>query len=109
MLNYKAYRYEDYLTSSGSEEYGYNTQVNIRLQEYNVIKETLHGFWIELYPNKNKFVRLDTRKKFACISKPDAWYSFVARKQHQIRILKAKLQDAEIALDLSKQYIYNNK
>ncbi len=95
---YKAYRYKDTVFSTGDEEYGYRTHLNVTLIEFNVVKETPKGFWVEDIIGRRRFVNLHSQKKYACLSKSDAIESFIRRKQAQIRILKTQLRHAEEAL-----------
>jgi len=94
----KAYRYTDILYSSGDEDYGYHTHVQINLLEFEVVKETLKGIWIEDILKRRRFINLNLRKKYACLSKEDATVSFISRKKAQIKILKNQLRNAESAL-----------
>lgn len=94
----KAYRYVDTLHSSGSEEYGFSLYITVYLLEYQIVKETPRGIWIEEYIGKKRFVNLSARKKFACVSKEDALISFRKRKERQIRILENQLRFAKEAL-----------
>ena len=101
LLGYKAYRYVDHFYASGNEDWGFATVHNIKLLEFDVTKETLHGFWINPYPyiyQPKKFVRINAKKQFACLSKEDALESYKRRKKQQIRILENKLGFAKIGL-----------
>lgn len=80
LYRYDSYRYE------------------VFLHEYKIIKETLHGTWIDVY-GKEKFVLREARKHFACYTKEDAMESFKARKNRQIRILSAQLESAKNSLE----------
>jgi len=117
MLPYKAYRYVDNLYSSGDEEYGYATIIKVDLEEFDVVKETLKGMWVQPlwakdYPDTElkhrRFVNLNSRKKFACLSKEDALRSYIARKERQIKILKNQLQNAETALSYAQHMKSSN-
>jgi len=85
------YRYEDFKTVQGFD---------IKLKKYPVIKHTPCGAWIKLESGEKKFVRADTRKKFACPTPEKALESFEQRKKAQARILKHQLFRAEQALKL---------
>jgi len=87
-----AYRYNDVL--HGDE---FHTYVKVYLYEYPVIKETPKGIWIREWGRK-RFVNLEARKKFACLSKEDALISFKARKTRQVKILEAQLKNTKEAL-----------
>ena len=96
----EAYRYVNSLVSYGDEDSGYHARVKVDLIAYPVMKETPKGIWIYVPFNQKKFINLSAKKKFACISKEDALYSFIARKKRQIRILSTQLRDAQDALSL---------
>ena len=51
------------------------------------------------FPEYKKFVLAGTRKSYACETKELAAESFMARKRKYVRILKARLKDAETVLD----------
>lgn len=88
-MNDKAYRYNESLTELG---------VYVYLTDYKVVKETPKGIWIELWIGKNKFVNLQAKKKFACLTIEEALESFKKRKQRQITILEYQLANAKQAL-----------
>lgn len=74
---------------------------------YSVIKETPKGVWIKLkgyedctYQRK-RFILNTSRKKYAHPSKEEALYSFIKRKERQIKILSEKLSAAEDLLELA--------
>lgn len=66
------------------------------LTGYIVERVTPKGVWLE----GRRFVLTSARKRFACPTKEEARESFIARKNRQVRILKAQLLDAELALQL---------
>ena len=70
--------------------------------EFPVIKETNCGAWVDIYGRK-RFVNLQAKKKYACLTVEEALESYHARKKRQIRILKAQLAQAEAALKLSPE------
>ena len=74
---------------------------------YSVVKETPKGVWIKLrgyedctYQRK-RFILNTSRKKYAYSSKEEALYSFIKRKERQIKILSVKLSAAEDLLELA--------
>lgn len=104
------YRYEDVLVTSALGEYGIS-QVDVKLREYPILKKTAKGMWIDLCgmgPFKRatldsgtrRFVLDRSTKQFACKTIQEARKSFVARKCRQISIYKARLGQAERALDV---------
>lgn len=68
---------------------------------YPIIKRTKCGAWIDYWGSK-KFVNLEARKRFACLTAEEALKSFQARKRRQISILKHRLAEAEAALTLKE-------
>ena len=93
----KAYRYVDILYGDDCHTY-----VRVYLHDYPIIKETPKGIWINDW-SKKRFVNLNARKKFACLTKEDALISFKARKERQIRILESQLRHAKEALSVIGQ------
>lgn len=89
-----AYRYADTLHGS---EYG-DTYVAIYCHEYSILKRTVKGIWIDIWGGQKKFINLEARKKFACLTREEALESFIARKKRQIRILTSQLLHAKEAL-----------
>lgn len=96
----KMYRYQDSVYSTGDEDYGYSTRVVVHVLEFNIIKETLKGQWIqdELRIIKPRFVLNHSRKRYAWHTKEEALQSFIARKKTQIRILETQLKHVKEAL-----------
>lgn len=77
---------------------------------HSVVKETPKGVWIKLkgyedctYQRK-RFILNTSRKKYAYPSKEEALYSFIKRKEIQIKILSRKLSDTEDLLKLANYY-----
>jgi len=67
--------------------------------EFKILRRTKCGIWIDNHGTE-RFVLLDARKKFACLTRKDAVISFIARKRKQIKILKAQLYRAGTALEI---------
>jgi len=91
-----AYRYEEF-------QYTWSL-TRVSLHEHEIIKFTPQGMWIKLYDfcpadkYNRKWVSLQSRKKYACLTEEEALKSFVARKKSQIRILEGQLGRAKQAL-----------
>lgn len=96
----KYYRYKEMLWSEG--------KLTLMLHEFNVIRETPKGVWIEVWPGKNRFILSQANKHWACPTTEEALESFYARKRRQAGILRAQLAMAEAALQLTKdnEFIY---
>lgn len=95
------YRYDQYSTGiydDLTETISFR-QIKLHLKEFEIIKATLKGVWINVYGSK-KFVNLCANKKYACKTIKEAQESFRKRKLAQIRILSRQLQDSEDALTL---------
>jgi len=93
------YRYNDMVYAEideWGEAYG-RGRIEVNLYEYKVIKKTPKGVWLDNYGFK-KFVLKDARKRFACPTKQEALESFIARKKKQLKILKAQMDRAMVAL-----------
>ena len=88
------YRYDDLWVSGG--------EVEVNLFTYRITKVTPHGVWIGSWADTCRFVRLAARKRYACPTKEEARQSFEARKMRQVKILRARLECAEIALGIAK-------
>jgi hypothetical protein len=108
----RLYRYEDIAYVSGSDEWDYPTSdytLKVELLEYQVLKRTRKGVWINYkYGGRKRFVLLNARKKFAYATKEEALKSFIARKKSQIKILKDKLDRAERALYIAETTVQQN-
>jgi len=85
------------------------------LVEYDVIRETRCGFWIEdkqvegmlgtmtFYRQHKKWVSKLARIKFAYPTKAEALNNFIKRKEKQVHIYKHRLALAESALAEGKK------
>ena len=75
------------------------------LTQYLVLKTTAKGVHLggSRYPRRTQsfFVLLDARKRYACPTVEEARESFIARKERQFKILKARLDDTQEALWLA--------
>jgi len=100
----RLYRYADVAYGSiFDEDYSTSYTVKIELLEYEVIKRTKKGVWIlSVHGGKDHFVLLNAKKKFAYATKEEALESFLRRKNSQIKILKNKLAQAEMALRIAE-------
>lgn len=74
----------------------------IYCEKYNIVKVTPKGAWIELYPGKNRFVKNDSKKKYASTTEYLALNDFIARKKRQIKILSAMLDYAKSNLEIGQ-------
>jgi hypothetical protein len=103
------YRYEDVRCAPMWDEFEHSFgtgRVAVELREYRVVKVTnrgvrltyaFYGTW-----SWTRFVLFDSRKRFACATKEEAFASFVRRKQRQVAILTAQLDRAKCALALAE-------
>ena len=62
--------------------------VTITLYRFAVIRHTLRGVWLDYGIEKDKFVLVNARKRFACPTLDEAKESFLARKKIQLIILE---------------------
>ena len=75
----------------------------LHLRKLKVLRETPKGvqlIGLSYGTDNPRLVLHDSRKKFACATQEEAWASFVARKNKQIAIYKARIDDAHEALTL---------
>lgn len=98
-----AYRFEDVHYSLGVDQWddplpGYTLRVVLRT--YKIIKHTPKGIRIDIYGG-TKFINLDSRKKWACLTKEEALESYIFRKKRQARILSAQLESTQKALEIT--------
>ena len=105
------YRLHDYAVSNGVDQFDNPIpglpRINVTTQEFKVVKHTPKGVWIESY-GMPRFVLDGSRKRYACPTLQEAKESFQARKKTQIRILKAQLNRAQRALELSERINESN-
>jgi hypothetical protein len=111
------YRYEDVHYSRGVDMRDNplpGGHVRVELREYPIMRRTPKGAWIRecwtwsasiplpgqesRQDRGERFVLLNARKRFAAETKEDALVDYKARKRKQIKILKARLRAAEVAL-----------
>ena len=97
------YRYEEYYS-------GDFYTVKVRLITLNLHKETPQGYWIgwgryapDYLRGNSRWVSKTGRKRYAYPTKEEAMTSFLARKEKQVKILKAQLRKAEGALHEGKK------
>mgnify|MGYP006961681578 CR=1 FL=1 len=91
------------------EEYG--SRVDIEAVYYEILKETPCGIWIQcpvtdefgLTGSGKKFINLKLRKKYACLTIPDALDSFLARKRRQRSIYQARVNTAHDLIKRAKE------
>lgn len=86
--------------------------VKIEFTEYEVIKLTPKGIWINKvhFPrHEKKFVLLSARKRYAYETKKQALYAFIKRKERHIELAELNLEFAKITLiEAKKMYKENN-
>jgi hypothetical protein len=93
----KLYRYVNSRFPLDSINYHEYEGTQVFLLEYEVLKETRCGSWIEVL-GKKKFVNHSCTKQFAYKTIEDARTGFLYRKNSQIKILVAQLKDAQRSL-----------
>lgn len=69
----------------------------VHLYAYRVAKETPCGVWLDTFAGR-RFVLRDARKRWACPTKEEALESFRARKERQLKILRAQVRHVEECL-----------
>jgi len=89
---------------------------NINFLEYDILKETPMGYWInkwsgsywrEITKEDMKWVSKDGKKRFAYPTKEEAIQSFIFRKKRQIKILSYQLSKAKNHLHIAEKEIKN--
>lgn len=84
----KFYRYDDTVYA--------DIGVRVNKFEYELIRETPKGYWINAYGEK--WISKTAKKRFAYPTEEEALESFKARKKRQIEILEYQLRNARMAL-----------
>jgi hypothetical protein len=78
-----------------------NGRSAVQVREYPVLRHTERGVWLEGYGETGRrFVLRDARKRFACPTREEAWESFRARKQKQLRLLTAQIAHVRRVLEM---------
>lgn len=99
------YRLEEVCYTSG--------RVEIQVHAFKVLKHTPTGARIDDYryraSGKGRLISRNWRKQWACPAIDEAIKSFVARKERQIRIYKARIATAEEALQLINAHLTTEK
>lgn len=78
-----------------------NPKVDIRFDEYPVLRHTPQGVWLEVpdgwqaYGTRVRFVLREARKRFACPTKEEAVESLLARQRRRAGILASQLADVQ--------------
>jgi len=106
----KFYRYKEVLWSSGDfDDHGdWNylpPNITVSETQFNLIKETNCGYWIQREMGDKKWVSKTSRKRYAYPSKEEALKGFVARKFRQISILTAQLGNAKSAMAIGENLL----
>lgn len=98
------YRIEDYRTAAPLNERDEPSgpgSSEVRVVELVVTRETPKGVWLDyrIVPGfPRRFVRRNARKRWACPTMKEALASFRARKERQLRLLRAQIDHIECAL-----------
>lgn len=71
------------------------------LQQFEVIKETPKGAWLDVYGEK-RFINREWRKRYACPTADEAMTGYIKRKEAEIRILKRRLAASNAGLALAQ-------
>ena len=83
-------------------------KVELRCEEWTVVKETPKGVWLSVSKwKKPRWMRLGSRRQFACKTKEIALNSYIRRKTRQQDILTRQMKRANlgkfIAQELAKE------
>lgn len=93
----KLYRYTKHCYDECLLDIDDNSNVKLRLSEYDVIRNTPKGYVIKVN-YKEKWVPNDTKRRFAYPTKEEAMNNFVKRTQRSIWIMKHNIEFAKLAL-----------
>lgn len=102
------FRYEDVQYAAPLDEFDRpcgTGQLLVELRKYEVLSHTAKGVWLRLRSGDKRFVLADARKQFACPTQELAKASFIARKQRQIRIYTARLNQAKKAISIAERLL----
>jgi hypothetical protein len=100
------YRFEEVRYAAPLDEFGYPTgsgRTVLYLRKLKVVRETPKGVQLaglNYSAEHPRFVRRDSRKRFACPTVDEAVQSYRARKEKQINIYKVRISSARHALRL---------
>jgi hypothetical protein len=103
------YRYEEVTYHPGVDEYDEPLRgpgrVEVNCYEWRVTKVTPKGVRVGwgMAGLMDRFILLDARKRWAYPTKELALESFIARKERQLRILRAQVETVEKALAIVKR------
>ncbi len=71
--------------------------IKVEHREYEVLKETPKGVWLNIGFSKT-FVRRDAKRQFASPTVEQALEKFLRRKERQLAILRARMRSVEVAI-----------
>jgi len=97
-----AYRYEDKLYSI-ADEYGEHmySRTDVILLKFDILRRTPCGIWIREY-FRDRFINQKRTKQFAHETLEEAMKSFIARKEKQASIYRARADAALYAVKLAR-------
>lgn len=73
----------------------------IELREYDLIEETLKGYWIGIRNMKYKWILKTSKKRWAYPTKDEALTNYLKRTESRIKILDRQLDFARAALSVA--------
>lgn len=73
----------------------------IKLTKYPIVSITPKGYWIKVL-NKQKWVSNSAKSRFAYPTEHEAYENFKFRTKKAIRILKGKLSEAQVYLNMAE-------
>lgn len=88
----KLYRYEDV---------NFTYRITIKERKFEVLKETLCGYWIEKWPGARKhkrWVSSTAKKRYAYPTRKEAMINFKARKYRQKQLVEGQLKRVKDAI-----------
>ena len=105
----KFYRYE-YSTYDGYNIFALKTDITLR--EYDLIKETLKGYWIGYANNRNQkvaWIAKVGKKKYAYATKEEAFTNLRLRTKRRLGFLTTQVNRCESAISAIEKYDIKEK
>jgi len=112
----KFYRYVIRRYASMHSEESFINNTKLKLEEYDLVKETPKGYWIGMYFNPyydepfwKKWIPKKSKKRFAYPTKEEALENYIKRTEKRLKILNAQIWDCKEGLNLAKNLKEKNK
>jgi CO dehydrogenase/acetyl-CoA synthase epsilon subunit len=97
------YRYTKYCTDEELEDFNGKSNVDIRLESFDIVRKTPKGYWIKISHKKEKWCSASGKKRFAYSDKKEALENFIRRTKRSILINMQFIRFSELALIQAKK------